>query len=272
MKKLTQSVLAILVVASAFTSCKKGEGDPTISLRSRTSRVAGEWKISSEEIKSDWTMSATGSATTSGSSLEKFTGTTYSGTNTSGSVTTTESGTVTENSITFEKDGTFTSKKIYTVKDTETEDYAGVGTLTTVTTTDYTMSSEGVWNFLGKVQADTKNKEEMSLSVTKFTDKIATKTVYTFKYLSSLGFPDETWSETSTEDISSSDEPNENVIVMKITTLKNKEMVVESVGKSTYTSTLNGTETDIDGITTTNPTTTMSTTSNNTTNITMEQD
>ncbi|HRG59771.1 MAG TPA: hypothetical protein PK323_12500 [Bacteroidia bacterium] len=272
MKKLTQSVLAILVVASAFTSCKKGEGDPTISLRSRTSRVAGEWKISSEETKSDWTSMVTGSAATSGSSLMKFTGTTYSGTNTSGTVTTTASGTVTENSMTFEKDGTFTSKKIYTVKDTETEDYAGAGTLTTVTTTDYSMSSEGVWNFLGKVQADTKNKEEMSVSVTKTNNTITTKRVYTFKYLSSLGFPDETWSETSSEVETSSDEPNENVMVMKITTLKNKEMVVESVGKSTYNSTMNSSETDIDGITTTDPTTVYSMTSNNTTNITMEQD
>jgi hypothetical protein len=49
MKKLTQSVLAILVVASTITSCKKGEDDPTISLRSRDSRLVGEWTLTSME-------------------------------------------------------------------------------------------------------------------------------------------------------------------------------------------------------------------------------
>lgn len=59
MKKLTKSVLAILVVASSITACKKGEDDPFLSLRSRDARLMGEWKLTAIAGKT----TATGSET-----------------------------------------------------------------------------------------------------------------------------------------------------------------------------------------------------------------
>jgi hypothetical protein len=235
MKKLTKSVLAILVVASSFTACKKGEGDPALSFRSRAARVAGEWKVSNEEGKSDYSNSSTGSAGSTGSMSYKFTPTNYTATSVSGANTSNSTGTVTENSWTFEKTGTFTHKKNYTVKSTETETQFGV-TSTVEKTTVYSISEEGVWNFLGSVQDDTKNKEEMSVSVTKTNNVTTATTVTTVTY---PGFSPEISTRVDTDTETSTDEPNSNVSVWKITTLKNKEMVVEAAGKSTnnYTST-----------------------------------
>jgi hypothetical protein len=59
MKKLTQSVLAILVVASSITACKKGEDDPFLSLRSRDARLMGEWKLTAIAGKTTATSSGT---------------------------------------------------------------------------------------------------------------------------------------------------------------------------------------------------------------------
>lgn len=228
MKKLTKAVLAILVVASSITACKKGEGDPAISLRSRAARVAGEWKVSSQETKSDYSNTSTGSTGNSGSSTEKFTETTYTATNTSGANTSTETGTVADNSWTFEKDGTFKHTMNYTVKKVDDNSSTGF-TYITETTTVYSVSEEGVWNFLGNVQADTKNKEEMSVSITKTNNVTTTTSVNTVGF----GGTNTVTTTTTTDTETSTDEPNQNVSVWKITTLKNKEMVVEAVGKST---------------------------------------
>ncbi len=78
MKKITQSVLAILVVASSITACKKGEDDPFLSLRSRDARLIGEWKLTAVAGKT----TATGSETV---------------TNSAGTLTTTENLSVDEN-------------------------------------------------------------------------------------------------------------------------------------------------------------------------------
>jgi hypothetical protein len=59
MKKLTQSVLAILVVASSITACKKGEDDPFLSLRSRDARLIGEWKLTAVTGKTTATSTET---------------------------------------------------------------------------------------------------------------------------------------------------------------------------------------------------------------------
>ena len=40
-------VLVIFVIVSLFSSCKKGEEDPSISLRTRTNRLTGKWKLES---------------------------------------------------------------------------------------------------------------------------------------------------------------------------------------------------------------------------------
>ena len=50
MKKLLLYVVAIIIMAPAITSCKKGEEDPFLSLRSRKARLVGEWKLVSGSL------------------------------------------------------------------------------------------------------------------------------------------------------------------------------------------------------------------------------
>lgn len=47
MKKL---FLVIILIFASLSSCRKGEGDPIISFRSRTYRLTGEWKLKSGSI------------------------------------------------------------------------------------------------------------------------------------------------------------------------------------------------------------------------------
>lgn len=48
MKKIVSiSILSLLVITSA---CKKGDNDPFISLQSRTARISGSWKVTTEAI------------------------------------------------------------------------------------------------------------------------------------------------------------------------------------------------------------------------------
>jgi hypothetical protein len=75
MKKLTKAVLAILVVASSITACKKGEDDPALSLRSRDSRLTGEWTLVSMEKTVNGTTASSnvdglGNATTNNTTLD----------------------------------------------------------------------------------------------------------------------------------------------------------------------------------------------------------
>jgi hypothetical protein len=48
MKKSVKILLTVCTMASML-SCRKGEDDPLLSLRSRKARVAGEWKMTSGE-------------------------------------------------------------------------------------------------------------------------------------------------------------------------------------------------------------------------------
>lgn len=144
MKKINQFLsvaLTGLIIAAAIPGCKKGEDDPFISLRSRKSRVAGEWKVS----QSTYT-------TTSGTPAITCT-TTYDGTTeskTCGSGTPSTS--VVNQTVTFEKDGTFKWHL-------ETTPTGG-----TKITDDY----EGIWNFTCGV-GDVKSKEQIALTFTKLT-------------------------------------------------------------------------------------------------------
>jgi hypothetical protein len=50
MKRVLLILLVALIVMPAFQSCKKGENDPSISLRSRKARLTGDWKLSSGTV------------------------------------------------------------------------------------------------------------------------------------------------------------------------------------------------------------------------------
>lgn len=242
MKNISKSLLAIAVAGVAFVaSCKKGEDDPSLSLRSRKSRVAGEWKVSSAETKMTTTGSA-GTSTSSSTSTETWTGdtykasesSTYSSGGSSSSSTSTIDGTVETNTYTFEKDGTWKQNLKYTTTETETDDVFG-GQVKTTTVTNYTISKSGVWNFLGKVQDDTKNKEEMSVSTTS-EDRSVTTTV-TSVYTPTGGGTTTTTTSTSTDSDVDTYANNERAEIWKIKQLKNKEMIITRTGKGSSTDT-----------------------------------
>lgn len=142
MKKTLIALTTVIALGSVVTSCKKGENDPFLSLRTRKARVVGEWKVvssSSEYVETD------GNKTTS-----TFDGTTLTEVDydaSSGNSSTTTS-TQTEE-WTFNKDNSFTYK---------------------LTTSGGTQQYEGSWSFMGKSkQGDVKKKENIGLRILKYT-------------------------------------------------------------------------------------------------------
>lgn len=144
MKTVKIALAALVITALSFEGCKKGEGDPFLSLKSRKARVAGEWKVTKGEGKD-----ISGSATTTWT----YDGTTQ--TNTTGAFTSTDKFT---DEYTFEKDGTF--------KLTETDNNGSPAVVTTVT---------GTWNFTGGV-GDMKNKSQLLLTYLVITSGTVTTT------------------------------------------------------------------------------------------------
>jgi hypothetical protein len=127
------AVAAVTISALAFTGCKKGEGDPFLSLSSRKARLAGEWKVTKGE----------GTETNTLGNITSTTTTTYDGSTqveTTGSSNNTDHYTL---EYTFEKDGNFSS--VYTNTDANPAQ---------VTTTN------GTWNFTGGI-GETKNKSQI---------------------------------------------------------------------------------------------------------------
>jgi hypothetical protein len=132
MKKTIFYLSLLLVFFSGMTSCKKGENDPSLSLKSRKARLTGEWKLSTAEIRaySDGELEYSAS---------------YNGTFFSDS-----DGDVTNFFLeyTFDKSGTYTN--VYN-EDGETR------------------TRSGNWAFLGKSSdADLKKKEALLFDETKF--------------------------------------------------------------------------------------------------------
>ncbi len=50
MKKIVQFVIALLVIASAISSCRKYEEGPNVSLRTKAARVTNNWRIESAQL------------------------------------------------------------------------------------------------------------------------------------------------------------------------------------------------------------------------------
>ena len=71
------AALALVIAATSFSGCKKGENDPFLSLKSRKSRAAGEWKLSA------FTTTYTDASGTDTQTLATGTLTTTSGTSSS---------------------------------------------------------------------------------------------------------------------------------------------------------------------------------------------
>lgn len=134
MKTITKILVAAMAISSiGFVGCKRGEGDPFLSLASRKARLAGEWTVSSGE----------GSDTdASGTDTWVYDGTTETTTFSSGG-SATDKYTI---EYTFEKDGTF--KMVRTDNNTSTA---------------IVETSTGTWNWTGGV-GELKNKSQVVLT------------------------------------------------------------------------------------------------------------
>lgn len=139
------ALAAVTISALAFTGCKKGEGDPFLSLTSRKARLAGEWKVTKGEGGRTYTFAST-----------NFTETmTYDGTQ-AVTVTSTSAGSTTNTDkytweMEFEKDGKFVM--------TSTDNNSSTAVVETMS---------GVWNFTGGV-GEMKNKSQVVLYVESWT-------------------------------------------------------------------------------------------------------
>ncbi len=135
MKKMKIALLMLLTAVLILPSCKKGENDPFMSLKSRKARLCGEWDLK------EGTMTQTSGSTTVTYSFNGST-CTYSMSGTSASFAYTEK-------VTIDKDGTY---KIETNSD---------GDLST---------EEGAWYFGGKnKELELKDKESVVFIKTKYT-------------------------------------------------------------------------------------------------------
>jgi len=147
-KQILKLSMAVAIIALVFSGCKKGENDPFISLKSRTSRLTNTWELSAMDytttsVNSTYTFSYKYSYS---SGIQTVTSTTTVG---GSSSTTTSTSTLTKK-ITFEKDGTY---KVEINDD---------GDLSTI---------EGNWAWLGKSKpAELADKEAVMLSSTKEVD------------------------------------------------------------------------------------------------------
>ena len=137
--KILKNILIIAVISStvttSFVGCKKGDGDPFISLHSRKARVAGKWKLASgTEVNKNTSAGGTSSTTTT--TYDGATASVVSGSSPAVSAPYTEA-------WEFKKDGTFT----VTVNDNGDIDVIS-----------------GVWNFTAGV-GELKKKEQIVITI-----------------------------------------------------------------------------------------------------------
>ena len=154
MKKIVFFCLGLVILD--LTSCKKGENDPGISLRSRKARLTGEWVLKSLENTEKGTELKCGFL---GCDRVPYTETISVTNGTLSSSKNNETSKATssiEQKYTFEKDGTYK----YYVKVTRLTDEDGISVSQGYEETN----SEGTWAFINKNKdGEYKNKERISL-------------------------------------------------------------------------------------------------------------
>lgn len=150
-KKILTVGLAIIMFASIFMGCKKGENDP-MSLSSRKARISGEWILS----EADYT------------NIDSYDGDSdtyiysYDGTNMTATYDGDGNTYAYSEEVTIEKDGTY---KQVTSREVTYWDNQGVEKKGTNKTT-----IEGFWYFVdGNKELEVKNKERVEFMVTKQT-------------------------------------------------------------------------------------------------------
>ena len=199
MRKTVLGLVFVVAAGTTVTSCKKGENDPFISLKSRKSRISGEWKlIAGEVIQTNTSASTSVSKTT-------LTETTLTTTDAFGDV---DESSIGSYDLTIEKDGTYS----LTIE-TTTSRFNGIAIPADSQETKRTEET-GVWIFGGKNKdQDLKSKEAIILNT------------MTFKSTSTTG--------AGTISSSNNETGWDDGIIWKIDMLKNKEVVFK--GEYSYT-------------------------------------
>ncbi|MDX2172476.1 MAG: hypothetical protein SFY56_05105 [Bacteroidota bacterium] len=139
MKRFILNLFSLLIITHVFFGCKKGDNDPAISLRTRKSRVAGEWIMKTgnagitiddhvnppfnQDIKMDGTKAQINETEAGNIGIIYIANYSFY--------------------ITFKKDGTFNFNENFN------------GSI---------LEASGKWNFLGGV-GETKNKESIVLKI-----------------------------------------------------------------------------------------------------------
>lgn len=153
-------LLMVLAVTFVSLSCRRGEGDPAISLRSRKARLTGEWKLKKGNYTYTYTYSFGQFQSTTTDILNLSDGI-FTYTSTSGNSTSTKTGTYSRK-ITINKDGSWNEEYIRTETGSTTETY----------------KREGKWNWTGGV-GDMKSKSQIVLTVLKEMEISGNSTYFT---------------------------------------------------------------------------------------------
>ena len=154
MKKILVLGIAATMLLVNLTSCKKGENDPFLSLRTRKARLTGKWVVTNSETLSTYTstpnmeLSPVINVDSQTTSYDGKTETLIKTSTTDGITTTNSSTSVYTQEFEFVKDGTFT---------------------VTIVAVNGTQIIKGNWIFLGKNKDEKlKNKESILLNYIDF--------------------------------------------------------------------------------------------------------
>lgn len=226
MKKTLILSVAIAIASGTITSCKKGDNDPFLSLKSRKGRLSGDWSVSNFSTTTKHTNNS-GVTTTTDS---EFDGTTLTKTVSYSDNTPSSTSTYTfsDYSYTFNKDNTYKMTEAYTYTESDTTTVFGGESITTTVHT-VTIESDGNWSFIGKQKGDFKNKERFSTQETNysFKDVQNTTTVTTVSGNTSTSTNQVTITQTTTDDVPSMG----NINIMD--ELKSKEIIIKSENNQT---------------------------------------
>ena len=172
------TVLASMVFAMAFTSsCKKGENDPGISLRSRTSRLSGEWTLASSEYKSSHSET---NITDPNDNYSYSTVTSYDGTTMNKTYSYTYKGSATGNDTTTVSVSSYLYSEKMTINSDGTYIQETVTIGNNITTTE---KIEGAWTWVkANDNLELSNKESFVITPTKTTSTYSTGYSSTYTY------------------------------------------------------------------------------------------
>jgi hypothetical protein len=175
-----KNLIAVLCIGAllspALESCKKGEEDPGLSLRSRKGRVVGDWKVSNYSETTTYNQNfatfigpSTSSSSTKGTLKVSYDGEKFiteeiinSSSGGNSSVKIVANG---DFKYSFKRDGSFTITQTKMFEELESEE-TFTYKLETLTKTEINTTIKGTWNFILGVEKDVKNKQFIVLTFT----------------------------------------------------------------------------------------------------------